>query len=75
MNLQEAIKLNFLDFYNFLRKTDRGGQGREVQALQEGADQAAKPGSVWPGNTDILLPKLSNNRCSWQDYPAAGGGG
>ena len=34
---------------------DRGGaQRKEVQALQEGAGQAAKPGSVWPRSTDRL---------------------
>ena len=59
----------------FLNKDGQGGQGREVQALQEGAGKAAKPGSVWPRKTDRLLPQSSNNRCNWQDYPATGDGG
>ena len=41
-----------------------------MPALQEGAGQAAKPGSVWPSSPDILLPQLSNNRSSWQASPS-----
>ena len=43
----------------FLKKGGQGGgQGKEVPALQEGSGQAAKPGSVWPRNTDRLLPPM-----------------
>ena len=70
------MKYNYYLMEDPFKKDGQGeGQGRKVQALHEGAGKAAKPGSVWPRNTNRLLHQLSNKRCSWQDYPATGGGG
>ena len=59
------------------KKVSRGGTGRRSTGPTGSSwpgscagSEPAKPGSVWPRSTDILLPQLSNNRGSWKASPS-----
>ena len=72
-----SYKIKLTRLIQFLKKVGQGGgNGKEVQALQEGTGQAAKQRSVWPRSTetDCYLNRQTIAAVG-RLHPATGGGG